>query len=863
MKFTIFLFAFCLLTSCNALKKAKNDDDIVTVDIDFEERDLDTLFVEAPPIFNPNNFSIPQYQATRTRRNDLLHTKLAVRFDWAKQYLFGQATLSFNPYFYNSSELLLDAKGFDIHRVAIIKGTDSLDLKYQYSGEQLLIDLNESFAKTQTYTIFIDYTAKPNERETSGSAAITSDKGLYFINPLGEIAGKPRQIWTQGETEASSAWFPTIDSPNERCTQEIYITIDRQFKTLSNGILKSSTNNSDSTRTDYWQMDKPHAPYLFMMAIGEFSVITEQWDGKDVSYYVEPKYAEHAKAIFSNTIEMLGFFSEKLGVTYPWSKYAQVVVRDYVSGAMENTTGVIFGDFVQKTTRELIDDDNERIVAHELIHHWFGDLVTCESWSNLSLNESFANYGEYLWFEYKYGKEAADFHLLNELRGYLYTEERALHDLINFKYDEKEDMFDAHSYNKGGCILHMLRNYVGDEAFFASLNLYLVRYAHQSTEAHQLRLIFEEVTGEDLNWFFNQWYFATGHPQLDVRYGYDTAAQKAIVTVEQIQNPKYHLPIYQLPLALEVYCEGQPVVRQDIFITKRKETFFVDAKTPPLLMNLDADHVLVGTIVDNKNAGNYIYQLENAPLFLDRYEALLNLTSVKTPATEQVKKNALDDNFWVIRNQAVSSVTIDSSVLPKLRELLFDEHSQVRIASLNKLRNIGDPLLVGILLEAFAKNEELAYPVISARLDALYDLDPKAALGIANDLKTEKYPRIVNAVAQIFAESHDLKYLDFFYQNAVDIEGFYASAFFRVYNELLIQADESTIYKHAQLITTIAQEDPYNWKRFNAAKVIKSTSDSLRSQGKFESLTVKLDQMIAIIKSEETSVRIKDLYRGW
>jgi len=221
-----------------------------------------------------------------------------------------------------------------------------------------------------------------------GSAAITSDQGLFFINPRNEDSEKPQQIWTQGETEWNSRWFPTTDKPNERCTQEMYLTVEDKYVTLSNGLLKSSKKNADGTRTDYWKM-----------------------------------------------------------VKYPWQKYSQVVVRDYVSGAMENTTGVIFGDFVQKTERELIDNHNDGIVAHEMFHHWFGDYVTCESWANLTMNEGFANYSEYLWFEHKYGREEADRHLRNEMNGYLGSVgQGGAHPLIHWGYNDKEDMFDAHIF---------------------------------------------------------------------------------------------------------------------------------------------------------------------------------------------------------------------------------------------------------------------------------------------------------------------------------------------------------------------------------------------------------------------------------
>ena len=277
---------------------------------------------------------------------------MKVSFDFDKQYVFGKATLDLTPYFYPTQTVVLDAKGFDIHKVELKNGTA---LTYDYKDDLLTIQLDKEYQPKEKYTLYIEYTAKPNERTIGGSAAITQDKGLYFINPKGETPDKPTQIWTQGETESNSAWFPTIDKPNERCTQEITVTIREDFETLSNGVLKSSKSNGDGTRSDYWVMDMPHAPYLFMLAIGDFAVVKEEWRGKEVAYYVEKEYEQYAKRIFPYTLEMLDFYSDLYGYDYPWQKYSQVVVRDYVSGAMENTTGVIFGEFMQGTERELID----------------------------------------------------------------------------------------------------------------------------------------------------------------------------------------------------------------------------------------------------------------------------------------------------------------------------------------------------------------------------------------------------------------------------------------------------------------------------------------------------------------------------
>jgi aminopeptidase N len=345
------------------------------------------------------------YRATPSKINALVHTKLDVKFDYSKRHLIGKEWVTLKPFAYATDSLTLDAKGMDLKTVALVNGKALQKLKYTYDQEQIKIQLGKNFLPDQAYTIFIEYIAKPDELKTKGSAAITDAKGLYFINPDSTVAKKPVQIWTQGETEASSAWFPTIDRTNQKTTSEISMTVPAKYVTLSNGKLVSQLKNNNGTRTDTWKMDLPHAPYLFMMAVGDFKIHKDKWKDKEVSYYLEPAYAPYAKEIFGTTPEMISYFSKILNIDYPWNKYSQIVVRDYVSGAMENTTATVHGDFVQRTPKEMVDEyysQAESVIAHELFHHWFGDLVTAESWSNLTVNESFANYSEYLWAKHKY-----------------------------------------------------------------------------------------------------------------------------------------------------------------------------------------------------------------------------------------------------------------------------------------------------------------------------------------------------------------------------------------------------------------------------------------------------------------------------
>src|SRR6476646_11091052 len=338
------------------------------------------------------------YRESAPKINDLVHTKLDASFDYSKSQLLGKTWVTLQPHFYPTDSLTLDAKGMDIKKVALSSGSKLTDLKYSYDGLLLHIKLPRTYKNSEQYTIYIDYIAKPDEFKTKGSAAITDAKGLYFINPTGAVKGKPTQIWTQGETEGTSVWIPTIDKPNQKTTNEFSLRVPQQYVTLSNGRLTSQKNNNDGTRTDTWKMEQPHSPYLFFIGVGDYAVIKDSYKGKEVSYYVEKEYAPVARKIFGLTPEMMGFYSRILGVEYPWVKYSQITGRDYVSGAMENTTATLHQESAQQNARELVDGNSWEVdIAHELFHQWFGDLVTAESWSNLTLNESFANYSETLW----------------------------------------------------------------------------------------------------------------------------------------------------------------------------------------------------------------------------------------------------------------------------------------------------------------------------------------------------------------------------------------------------------------------------------------------------------------------------------
>ncbi len=743
-KVFLFLFVVVFLSACDQEKKiARKYEHGKTPKGDIL---LDSLTVVG------KKGALP-YQASITQNQDLVHTKLDVRFDYLKQYLYGKASITLHPHFLSTNKLVLDAKGMDIKAVSITNKDGSMSpLIYDYKDSMhLRITLNKTYDREENFTVFVDYVSKPNEVKTSGgSLAITEDKGLYFIDPLDKDPNQPTEIWTQGEVAANSCWFPTIESPMQRMTQEINMTVDAKYKTLSNGLLINSKINEDGTRTDFWRQDKTAAPYLTMMAVGPFSITKETWNGIEVSYYLEEKYGPYALDIFGNTPEMLSCFSTLLGVSYPWDKYSQVVVHEFVSGAMENTSATVLYEQVQKTKREMIDGDQESIIAHELFHHWFGDYVTCESWSNLPLNESFATYGEYLWADHKYGRESADLEMYQDYRKYISEAEDKQVDLIRFYYESPDDMFDRHSYEKGAVILHMLRGYLGDAVFFAGIKKYLIDNAFQTVEAHQLRMAFEKVSGEDLNWFFNQWFYNAGHPLLDVNYSY--VQDTVIIDVTQ-KSSNLNAKLFRLPMKIDIYTVAG-VERYDLLVYKGKQQFKYISKEKPLLINFDAEKTTLAVIAENKSITEYIYQYQHAPLFRDRLDAVIYLLSKqKDGSSTPALLDALNDKHWYIRKKMVDNIRFDvaasTELMTKMKDLaISDPRSSIRASAIDKLGKLNNKINNSLFLQGV---EDSSYRVIGASLIALAKTDSSSALAAAKRFEKETTGSIVYGVSDVYS----------------------------------------------------------------------------------------------------------------
>jgi aminopeptidase N len=767
------------------------------------------------------------YNPSDNQDFDLIHTKLDLKPDWKSNYLYGKAELRLKPWFYPQEKLILDAKGFQVNEVKL----NDESVSFEYDSVKLTIPLGRRFSSHEEIKISIDYIAKPDELTKIEAFKNSEFKGLYFVNSL---KNKPQQIWSEGETEYNSCWFPTLDSPNQKHSQEISITVAKDFKTLSNGLLSASKINDDGTKTDTWVQDLPHSVYLSMIAAGPFEkVVDSTYSNFEVSYYVEPEFKDEAYHIFGRTPEMINYFEELLGTKYPWKKYAQIAVRDYMSGAMENTTATVHGSTIQKNRNQIIDNNDDGVIAHELFHHWFGDLVTAESWANLSLNEAFANYSEYLWATYKYGEDEGDWLNYIALNQYLNESDSKQEAVIRYNYDSKEDMFDSHSYEKGGRILHMLRNELGDKAFFAGLKFYLEENKFKNIEIHNLRMAMEAVSGRDLNWFFDQWFLKPGHARLRIEH--TSVKDKIRINVIQ-QLDSINNQVYQLPLTIE-FGTANGNFRKQFRIDKASNTFEFKWDAKPTYISADPDGNLLA-VVDNIQLDDELYaQFASSKSMISRLKAFNKLTIEPEATTEsQLDLNqmfdnkkramvmaALNDNSWKIREMAVHKFfNYDGKDFLKVEKILqslirVDQKSQVRSAAILAMKNFLNPQ--NDLLFRNALNDT-SYTVRGAALEAILINQPADADSLAESFGGINDVNIFSAVAGYKASQANPKDFDWFTDKLSELSGTELYQTMGIFGSYIVTADTETQQKSIPFLKDIALNENSWFARFSAAQAL-------------------------------------------
>ncbi len=597
-------------------------------------------------------------QEWRSRTYDVQHIKLAVDVDLDQRTLNGTTEIRLKPLNGNFSVVELDAKELDVRSVSVIGEATPVLLKYTNHSPKLIIQLDKAYPYDQLITLLIDYQVKDPHR------------GLFFIQPDKNYPDKPLQAWTQGEDEENSYWFPCYDYPNDKSTSEIYITVKKPYVALSNGKLAETTDNTaDNTRTFHWVQEKPHVSYLIMMAIGDYAVLSGgEFKGKPVQYYTYQKNISNAKETYKRTPDMLRVFSEKIGYDYPWEKYAQVEVADFVWGGMENTSATTMYDGITFDPKAGLTFSSDDLIAHELAHQWWGDLTTCKDWSHIWLNEGFATFMEGVYYESAFGKEEADYHYYEDYRSYMEEDTSKYRRPIVFsQYDYPFDLFDSHAYPKGGLTLRMLRYVLGDEAFWRGMNHYVNKFAYKNVETNDFKNALEESSGQNLDWFFDQWLYKAGYPEFGVHYHYDDSKKELKMVVKQNQRLNDITPLFRMPVDIEITdIRGKRLHR--VWVSQQEDVFHLPCESKPLMVCFDKGNWIIKTVHFSKSAQEWTYQLKNDEDISERIMAAQNLRLL------QVKNDEYVANRVFINDKAKKQqMLISTDIIKTLIEALSTE----------------------------------------------------------------------------------------------------------------------------------------------------------------------------------------------
>ncbi len=512
----------------------------------------------------------------RAQIYDVQHYRIEVSFNPPKKEVIGDTTVSLKPLKEGLSVVELDAVDLSFRSVTLDPA--GIDLQFKTDKRKVVVTLDKAYGPGETILIRFKYTARPA-------------KGVYFVKAE---TGRSAQIWTQGEPDEARHWFPSFDFPSDKATTEQIITAEKGETVIGNGELINKTENPNGTQTWHYKMPVPHSTYLVSFVIGKYELIQEKYKDIPVGYYVYAGKEATAKNAYDRTIDMFAVFEELTGIDYPFNKYDQTMVADFQFGGMENITATTMSDteiFFADTGfgKNAVMD----LVSHELAHSWFGNMVTCRNWAELWLNEGFATFMEAAYREKAFGRDDYQAKIRRDAAQFLVddTVNRKRHGLFNHRAGDVSSLFDnpATTYNKGGVVIHMLREQVGNENFWKGVNIYLTRHRFGSDETTDLRRAMEEVSGQDLKWFFDQWVYSISSPKIDIRKTYSARTKTLKLTVTQTQKPENLVPAaFKLPMEVEIKtAKGQKT--KMIEITKRLETFSIQLDGPPTSVTFDPD----------------------------------------------------------------------------------------------------------------------------------------------------------------------------------------------------------------------------------------------------------------------------------
>jgi aminopeptidase N len=594
-------------------------------------------------------FDSPDYRKYAPDKEvDVLHLTLDVTPDFKQRTVAGKATIRFKPIVKPVREINLDAVALSVENVASTERVQS----FQVTEGKIIIAFVDEIPPNKEASVTISYHAEPTE-------------GLYFRTPEMGYKEGDTHLFTQGEEIEARHWYPCFDSPNEKFTSEITCHLPEGMTSISNGRLLSEEKDSTSGLVaSHWSQEKPHANYLISLCAGYFKKLEDKYRDVPIAFYTPASEINEAATSFRDTKDMLAFFEQEIGVPYPWAKYYQVCVNDFVEGGMENTSCTTLTDSTLFTDATENIRNSEGLISHEMAHQWFGDLVTCKDWSQIWLNESFATYYETLYNAHKNGRD----NMLYELYGRARQITGITNDvnaIVRRNYDNSHDMFGYLSYPKGGWVLHMIRSQLGDDLYRRCIKTYLERHQYGNVVTDDLRSVIEELSGRSFDQFFDQWLYHGRQPQLDVTYSWDENTKLAKLTIRQTQKVDENVVLFNFPLTIRFKGKSGSSDRQ-ITVKEKEEDFYFPLEAAPEIVRLDPEYTLLAKTTFRLSNPMLYAQLEDKADSIGRLLAIEQLSDKKDKeAVAKLKKTLNDDPFYGVRVEAaraLRSIHIDEAL---------------------------------------------------------------------------------------------------------------------------------------------------------------------------------------------------------
>jgi aminopeptidase N len=642
----------------------------------------------------------------RSKDYDLQHSKIALRFQPEQKKVIGEVTHSVTLLREGLENISFDSVGLQIESVRINQAA----AKFSTTDGKLVVTLPKGAKAGAKYDVDIKYQGTPT-------------KGLYFILPDKDYPNRPVEIWSQGESEDTRYYLPTYDYPNDRLTTETILTVPASWQTISNGKLIGVTDASDGMKTWTWRESQPSSTYLITVVAGEFVEVKDSWRNIPVTYYAPKDRGDRLSASYSRTPAMIELFSKKLGVDYPWEKYSQAMVDEFVAGGMENssaTTNTADSLRNPKLVPEY-EQNEDPLISHELGHQWFGDLVTTKDWGNIWLNEGFATFMETVWSESHFGKDTADYDRWEAAQQWFAM--RSLYDktIVRYNFEESEE-FDGNAYTKGGWVLYMLRRQLGEDAFYAGLKHYLEANRGKNVVTSDLTKAIEEATHTNVDAFFQQWIYGAGAPKFELSYAYDETKKQVALTVKQTQKREGRVGLFNVPVEVEITTASGPKL-YPIHVTQESEVYTFPADSAPLMVLFDKGTQILKSAQFKKEKKELLYQLKNASEVADRADAAEAIGKLKgdDEAAAALGEALRNDKSSGVRRTAASALgELGGAAASKqlLQALNSAKEPWVRGTIVQALENFKDDAAVAARLQTVAR-EDSSYRARGAALRAI------------------------------------------------------------------------------------------------------------------------------------------------